>query len=94
VLWEAGELDASETGWKDTVRVNPGEPVAIAATFDGFTGRHVYHCHLLEHADHEMTRPFVVVPGEALAVLDALAAVGATLTPPPGRWPCGASGAG
>jgi spore coat protein A len=64
-----GELDANETGWKDTVRVNPGESVAIAATFDGFTGRYVYHCHLLEHEDHDMMRPFVVMPAAATAAM-------------------------
>jgi FtsP/CotA-like multicopper oxidase with cupredoxin domain len=64
-----GALDANETGWKDTVRVNPGELVAIAATFDGFTGRYMYHCHLLEHEDHDMMRPFVVMPAAALAAM-------------------------
>jgi FtsP/CotA-like multicopper oxidase with cupredoxin domain len=64
-----GELDANETSWKDTVRVNPGELVAIAATFDGFAGRYVYHCHLLEHEDHDMMRPFVVMPAAAMAAM-------------------------
>jgi len=58
----AGTIDDNETGWKDTVRVNPGELVAISARFDGFTGRYMYHCHLLEHEDHDMMRPYVVVP--------------------------------
>ncbi|WP_436844813.1 multicopper oxidase domain-containing protein [Streptomyces roseoverticillatus] len=26
----------------------------------------MYHCHLLEHEDMGMTRPFVVMPGEVL----------------------------
>ncbi|HEX6483254.1 MAG TPA: multicopper oxidase family protein [Ktedonobacteraceae bacterium] len=65
-----GSLDANEMGWKDTVRVNPGELVSIAATFDGFTGRFMYHCHLLEHEDHDMMRPFVVMPAAALAAMD------------------------
>ena len=65
-----GTLDANEMGWKDTVRVNPGELVSIAATFDGFTGRFMYHCHLLEHEDHDMMRPFVVMPATALAAMD------------------------
>ena len=56
-------------GWKDTVRVNPGELVSIAARFDGFTGRYMYHCHLLEHEDHDMMRPFVVMPAQALAAM-------------------------
>jgi spore coat protein A len=65
-----GTLDANELGWKDTVRVNPGEMVSIAATFDGFTGRYMYHCHILEHEDHDMMRPFIVMPSAALAALE------------------------
>ena len=65
-----GALDANELGWKDTVRVNPGEMVSITATFDGFTGRYMYHCHILEHEDHDMMRPFIVMPAAALAAMD------------------------
>jgi len=65
-----GTIDANELGWKDTVRVNPGEMVSIAATFDGFTGRYMYHCHILEHEDHDMMRPFIVMPAAALAAMD------------------------
>ncbi len=65
-----GTFDANELGWKDTVRVNPGEMVSIAATFDGFTGRYMYHCHILEHEDHDMMRPFIVMPAAALAAMD------------------------
>ncbi|HEV2457618.1 MAG TPA: multicopper oxidase family protein [Ktedonobacterales bacterium] len=71
VTFEAhGTLDANELGWKDTVRVNPGELVAIAATFEGYTGRYMYHCHILEHEDHDMMRPFIVMPAAALAAMD------------------------
>jgi FtsP/CotA-like multicopper oxidase with cupredoxin domain len=65
-----GTLDENELGWKDTVRVNPGEMVTIAATFDGFTGRYMYHCHILEHEDHDMMRPFIVMPSAALEAMD------------------------
>jgi spore coat protein A len=51
-----------ETGWKDTVRVNPNEVVSIIIRFQGFTGKYVYHCHMLEHEDNDMMRPFHVVP--------------------------------
>ncbi len=54
------ELDENEKGLKDTIRVNPGEMVEVAAKFDGYLGRYVYHCHLLEHEDHDMMRQFVV----------------------------------
>jgi spore coat protein A len=57
-----GGVDANEAGWKDVVRVNPNEIVTIAMIFEGFTGRFMYHCHILEHEDMDMMRPMVVVP--------------------------------
>ncbi|MDI2128986.1 multicopper oxidase family protein [Yinghuangia seranimata] len=42
--------DPGESGLKDTVRVMPGETVRIQATFDTWTGRYPYHCHLLDHS--------------------------------------------
>ena len=53
--------EASEAGWKDTVRADPGMVTRIIAKFEGFTGRYVWHCHILEHEDNEMMRPFEVV---------------------------------
>lgn len=50
----------SEKGWKDTVVVNPGEVVRIIATFDK-PGYYLWHCHILEHEDFDMMRPFEVV---------------------------------
>ncbi len=46
-------------GWKDVIRVDPGNAVTVAIRFD-IPGRYVYHCHILEHEDTEMMRPFVV----------------------------------
>jgi len=60
-------LDANELGDKDTIRVNPNEMVTIAARFSGGTGRYLYHCHILEHEDHDMMRPFLVAPADAMA---------------------------
>lgn len=34
----------------------------IIARFTDFTGKYVYHCHILEHEDNDMMRPFEVVP--------------------------------
>ncbi|MBW4038479.1 MAG: multicopper oxidase domain-containing protein [Acidobacteria bacterium] len=51
---------ANEAGWKDTAVVNPAETLTIAIKFEGFTGRYVYHCHMLEHEDNDMMRPFEV----------------------------------
>ncbi|HTH53515.1 MAG TPA: multicopper oxidase domain-containing protein [Edaphobacter sp.] len=50
-----------EAGWKDTVRCEKGQVTRIIIPFEGYTGRYVWHCHLLEHEDNEMMRPFEVV---------------------------------
>jgi hypothetical protein len=42
----------------------------LSPSSDGFTGRYMYHCHLLEHEDHDMMRPFIVMPAAALAAMD------------------------
>jgi spore coat protein A len=52
---------AWEAGWKDTAPVAPNEVVRVIARFEDFTGRYPYHCHILEHEDHEMMRQFQVV---------------------------------
>ncbi len=53
--------EPGEMGWKDTVRADPGMVTRIIAKFEGFPGRYVWHCHILEHEDNEMMRPFDVV---------------------------------
>jgi spore coat protein A, manganese oxidase len=53
--------EANEMGWKDTVRADPGMITRIIIPFEGFTGRYVWHCHILEHEDNEMMRPYEVV---------------------------------
>jgi spore coat protein A len=54
--------DANEAGWKDTVQAYSKMSTRIIARFDGFPGRYVWHCHILEHEDNEMMRPYDVVP--------------------------------
>ena len=49
----------SEAGWKDTVIAFPGEVTRIRATFDK-EGLYVWHCHIVEHEDNEMMRPYYV----------------------------------
>ena len=51
-----------EMGWKDTVRADPAMVTRIIVPFDGYPGRYVWHCHILEHEDNEMMRPFEVLP--------------------------------
>lgn len=52
---------ANEAGWKDTAVVKPGEVLSILIRFDGYAGRYVYHCHMLEHEDNDMMRPYEVI---------------------------------
>jgi spore coat protein A len=54
--------DANESGWKDTVRADPGMVTRIIVRFEGYAGRYVWHCHVLEHEDYEMMRPYDVLP--------------------------------
>ena len=56
--------EPAEAGWKDTVRADPGMVTRIIARFEGFPGRYVWHCHILEHEDNEMMRPFDVIAGK------------------------------
>jgi spore coat protein A len=51
---------ANEAGWKDTAVVSPREVLTIVVRFEGYTGRYVFHGHLLEHEDHDMMRPYEV----------------------------------
>jgi len=61
-----------ENGWKDTAIAMPGEVLRIVAKFDlptvepslpmgGVSPQYVYHCHILEHEENDMMRPFEVV---------------------------------
>jgi spore coat protein A len=71
--------DDNELGWKETVRMNPGEVTRVLMRFDlppvpfavpdsprlaaeyGIAGaEYVWHCHILEHEEHDMMRPLVV----------------------------------
>ena len=54
----------NEYGWKDTVQADSGLITRIIVPFEGYAGRYVWHCHVLEHAANEMMRPYEVVsPG-------------------------------
>jgi spore coat protein A len=71
--------EPGEMGWKETVRMNPGEITTIEMKFDLPAGtpidsprllesfgihasEYVWHCHILEHEEHDMMHPMVVVP--------------------------------
>jgi spore coat protein A len=58
--------------WKDTIKTYAGYITRVIAKFDlpagtvakpGQEFRYVWHCHVLEHEDNEMMRPYKVVAG-------------------------------
>jgi FtsP/CotA-like multicopper oxidase with cupredoxin domain len=50
-----------ESGLKDTVIAYPGEVTRIRAQFNT-PGQYAWHCHIVEHEDNEMMRPFRIGP--------------------------------
>jgi len=68
--------DPNERGWKETIRCNPGEVTTFLVKWDlptlpyvpptspRFPGKHeyVWHCHILEHEEHDMMRPLIIPP--------------------------------
>jgi spore coat protein A, manganese oxidase len=57
--------DPTERGFKDTVKANPGSFTIIRARFDlpanaTAPQSYVHHCHIVEHEDNDMMRPFTV----------------------------------
>ena len=65
---------STEFGWKETVKMNPGEVTRVIMQFNlpsvPFTvpssprtggNEYVWHCHILEHEEHDMMRPLIVI---------------------------------
>ena len=50
-----------ETGVKDTVIAYPGQVTRVRAQFNN-PGQFVWHCHIVEHEDNEMMRPYRIGP--------------------------------
>lgn len=50
-----------ERGFKDTIDSEPGKVTRIIMQFKGYAGNYVWHCHFLEHEDHEMMRTLKVL---------------------------------
>jgi FtsP/CotA-like multicopper oxidase with cupredoxin domain len=50
-----------ETGLKDTVTSLPGQVTRLRARFNN-PGQFVWHCHIVEHEDNEMMRPYRIGP--------------------------------
>ncbi len=71
--------EPTELGWKETVKMHPGDVTRVIMKFDLTTGlpftvplspnpnlgvsghEYVWHCHILEHEEHDMMRPLVVI---------------------------------
>jgi len=51
----------SELGWKDTIQCPAGTVTRVIIRFEGYTGKYLYHCHILEHEANDMMRPFEVI---------------------------------
>ncbi|MEN6606673.1 MAG: multicopper oxidase domain-containing protein, partial [Bryobacteraceae bacterium] len=50
-----------ETGFKDTVIAYPGQVTRVRVQFNT-PGQFVWHCHIVEHEDNEMMRPYRIGP--------------------------------
>ncbi|MGH8732125.1 MAG: multicopper oxidase domain-containing protein, partial [Burkholderiales bacterium] len=50
-----------ESGFKDTVIGYPNEVTRLRLKFDN-EGQFVWHCHIVEHEDNEMMRPYRIGP--------------------------------
>ena len=50
-----------ENGWKDTVIAYPGQVTRLRLRFTN-PGQFVWHCHIVEHEDNEMMRPYRIGP--------------------------------
>lgn len=51
----------NEHGWKDTVSAPSGQFTRVIVKFLPHTGRYVWHCHILEHEEYDMMRPYDVI---------------------------------
>ncbi len=63
-----------ERGWKDTVQASPQQVTRVIARFADYPGTFPYHCHILDHEDHEMMRQFTV-GCKAMSVIGGVGAV-------------------
>lgn len=62
---DAAPPEPNERGFKDTIRATAGQVTTFIAAFGPVTGRFVWHCHMLEHEDYEMMRPFEILENKS-----------------------------
>jgi FtsP/CotA-like multicopper oxidase with cupredoxin domain len=61
------DITDDERAPKDVIKCHPGQATRVAVRFGPYTGQYMYHCHMLEHEDHDMMRAYVVVaPGATM----------------------------
>ncbi|MGH2571697.1 MAG: multicopper oxidase domain-containing protein, partial [bacterium] len=77
---------ANESGWKDTFQMHPGEVTRVLVRFATQEGEpfpfdataepgYVWHCHIVEHEDNEMMRPYhLTAPAAVVPIAEATAA--------------------
>jgi spore coat protein A len=53
--------DPAQHGWKDVFVAPPNGHMTVAARFQGFTGKYLFHCHNLEHEDLGMMADYEIV---------------------------------
>ena len=61
-----------EAGWKDTAAAHSRMVTRIIVPFNAYAGKYVWHCHILEHEDNEMMRPYEIVAGITALDQDAM----------------------
>lgn len=54
--------DPDYFGWKDTIICPASYVTKVIMRFEGFPGQYVFHCHILEHEEHDMMRNMDVQP--------------------------------
>ncbi len=62
VVARNGTPETGQPNWQDSVTIPPHQSVTIRQRFTDFTGRFVFHCHVLVHEDHGMMAAVEVVP--------------------------------
>ena len=58
------EIDANELGTRDTVKMYPGQATTIIFQAREFVGKYPFHCHIIDHEDHEMMRQYEIITGK------------------------------
>ncbi|MEO2057410.1 MAG: multicopper oxidase domain-containing protein [Thermoleophilia bacterium] len=61
VVARNGKPVKGQPEWADSIAMPPNSRITIRQRFADFTGRFVFHCHVLVHEDHGMMAEVMVV---------------------------------